>query len=168
MISRSSAEAGGQGGAAGRALGFAPGLVRLAGGIVRLDGGRETQVRQRVLVRAADLGVVGQRGQALQRVVHLRRRAFEQAAAAGGEQRVAAEQQRRLGGAAFKIGDVAGGVAGHIDDLEVPAEHRDGVAVAQRQIRLGDGFAGRRPDRALQARTQRVDAADVIGVVVGH
>jgi hypothetical protein len=100
-----------------------------------LDRVREAQVGQRVLVRAAHAGAARQRRQPPQRGVHLRRRALEQAPAAAAEQRVAAEQQRRAPRVELEVGDVAGGVPGHVQDLEAPAEHLDHVA-------LGSGTKG--------------------------
>ena len=52
--------------------------------------------------------------------------------------------------------------------VEAQAEDLDRVAVGQRGVRAGDAFALRTVHRTLQARAQRIDTADVIGVVVGH
>ena len=100
----------------------------------------------------------------------MRGRAFEQPAAAAREQRVAAEQQRRTerATAGFEEGDVARGVTRDVDDLEAPAEQLDAVAVVQRLVRSRDGLAPRAEHLAAQPSAQRIDAADMIAVMVGH
>jgi hypothetical protein len=105
--------------------------VRPIAAIVGFDRGGEAQVGQRVLVRAAHAGVAGQGRQQAQRRVHLRRRAFEQAAAAGREQ-VSPQNSRGGWASALQVGDVAGRVAGHVDDLEAQAQHLDAVAAVRK------------------------------------
>ena len=87
--------------------------------------------------------------------MHLRWRAFEQAAATAGEQGVAAEEQGRFG-VVMEIGDVPEGMPGDVDHRELQTEHRDLLAIFQRQVAGGNALAGR-PQHAgavvfLQAR----------------
>jgi len=63
---------------------------------------------------------------------------------------------------------VAGGVAGHVHHRETQAEHLDHVAVGMRHAGLGNALARRPVHGPLQQRTQLVDAADMVGVVVRH
>ena len=101
--------------------------------------------------------------------MHLRRSAFEEAAAAPGKERVAAEEDRCLAvGRQVEVGDVAGGMAGHVDHLEAKAEQLDRIAIMNGGVGLGDLFTRRAEDRALEARAQCRKTADVIAVVVGH
>ncbi|MNV81988.1 hypothetical protein D3C71_1756960 [compost metagenome] len=126
---------------------------------------RKAQVRKCVLMRAADPGRVGQRGQRIQRLLHLRGCAFEQPAAAARKQRVAAKQQR-LGAGGAEIGDMACGMAGHVYHLPGAAQQLDLVAALHPGHGLGQGFARRAPDRRAGGRAQCRHATDMIVVVV--
>jgi hypothetical protein len=75
-------------------------------------------------MRAIHQRVIGQGGQLAERADHLRRRAFKQAAAAAGKQRVAAEQPGRAILALAHVGDVAHGVARHIQHIQLQRQTR--------------------------------------------
>ena len=134
--------------------------------VAGLDREREADVRQGVLVGAVHAGRRRQRGQRIERRDHLPRRSLEQPATPTREQRVAAEQQRRqvIRG---EVGDVARGVARHVDDPELAAEDIDAVAVAQARVDALDAFAGRAEDPRSRPRLQVEHAADVVAVVMG-
>ncbi len=132
----------------------AHGLERLEHvGVAGLDGRGEAQVGERVLVGAEDAGVVGQRGEPLQGLVHLHGRALEQAAAPGAEQRVAAEQ-----GAVAVVGDVSEGVPGH--------RHHDRVSVVEGPGGAGHALASRPEDLGTVPLHQRRDPANVVRMMM--
>ena len=116
---------------------------------------------------AAHQRVGGQGGKCVQRSLHLCCRAFEKAAAAAREQRVAAEQQRlalRLGA---EEGDMTAGVSRHIDDPPGASEQLHAVATLHSRDGLGQGFVGRAPDRGAGGRANGVNAAHMVGMMVG-
>src|SRR5436190_22546774 len=100
--------------------------------------------------------------------MHLRCGAFEQPAAAAGKQRVAAEEQRSSVDLGVVVGDVAGGVARHVDDFEAQPEPFGRVAIGKRDVRLRNVLARRAEDRALQKRSEALEASDVIAMVMGY
>ena len=112
---------------------------------------------------AVHLRVIGQRGELLQRRVHLLRRALEQPPAAAGEQRVATEQR-----ACSIIGNVRARVAGNVEHGERDAElrHAHPVSFRDRMSERRDRLAARAVGRHVILPAQLGDAADVIGVVV--
>src|SRR3989338_1925224 len=90
----------------------------LAGiGVVRLDREREAQICGGVFVSAVNRRLWRQSGKPRERIVQLPGRALEQPSAAGGKQGVAAKQQ-----SVTVIGNVAGGMAGHIEHVELQTE----------------------------------------------
>ncbi len=101
--------------------------------------------------------------------MHLRRGAFEHAPAAQAEQGVAAEQQALAAGIRAIERDVAEGMAGDAEDLELPGAYGDVVAVADR-LRGGVDAGIVRADHrgAGPARQQRRNRTDVVVVVVGQ
>ena len=141
--------------------------ARLEHGIVGLDGQGEARVRLGVFVTAVDLGRAGQRGELQQRFPHHRRRRLEHPTAAEREQGVADEGDLLL---LEQIDDMAGGVAGRLDDLGgEPADARV-IAFGERPIDAADArrLLGRSGDAELGiARAQRRQALDVVGVVMG-
>jgi hypothetical protein len=76
--------------------------------------------------------------------------------------------QRRVGGVDSCLGDMTGRVARHVDDPPASPQNFEGVAPLQRFERARDRLCGRTVHRAMKKRAQRIDAADVIGVVVRH
>ena len=63
---------------------------------------------------------------------------------------------------------LAGALALVLDHLEVLAQHVDRVAVVECHERCRDLLAARAVDRAPQSAAKRVNAADVVAVMVGH
>ncbi|MNP70289.1 hypothetical protein D3C76_1665060 [compost metagenome] len=59
------------------------------------------------------------------------------------------------------------GMARHGVDIEVPAEHADLVVVMQGLVPRRDVFAGRAVNGGVRRILQRLDAADMIMVMVG-
>ncbi len=154
----------GQAGLATVALRLGLAGAYLQGGVVGVDGQREGGIGECVLVAAANLRVVGQRSQPLQRCQHLRRLAFEHAAAAQREQGVAAEQH-----AFTVVSDMTGGMAGERQDGELPRADLDAIAVFDMAGRQGDaGIAGGEDRGAWPVRQQCGHATDVVAVVVGE
>ncbi|MNZ88084.1 hypothetical protein D3C78_1069660 [compost metagenome] len=129
--------------------------------IVRFDGCGKLQIAQGVFVGAVDQRVFRQLRETCQRAVHLLWRAFEQPPATGGKQGVAAEQQ-----AVMVIGDMAQGVAGDREDIEVQPEHADALVVLERYVPRRDLFAGRTIDFRVRRFFQLFDPADVVMMVV--
>jgi hypothetical protein len=114
-------------------------------------------------VGAEDARVVGQRGDALEGVVHLPGRSFEEAAAAGAEQRVATEQ------AAVAVeGDVAEGMPRHRHHAKFESEvcKADSVSIVEPPRRAGHSLSRRAEDRRAVPPRQRRDPADVVGMMV--
>src|SRR5205823_13773845 len=89
-------------------------LALLERRVARLDGFSKADVRERVLVPAIHLRLVGQRAQLLQRRVHLLGGAFEEPPAAAREQRIATEQRP-----CPIIGDVRARMPGDVDHREI-------------------------------------------------
>ena len=157
-----------QGGQRAAAQTLAEYLVLRDGGIARLHGTGKAQVGERVFVRTAYARVAGQGRQLLQRGQHLRRRAFEKPAAAGREHGVAAKEQGRLSRGFGHVGDVPGGVARHIKDLEAQAQQADLVAAAQLVHCHRQGLGGRAVHGAFQQGQQIGHTPHVVGMVMGH
>jgi hypothetical protein len=128
-----------------------------------LDGLREADIGERVLVPAVHLRVVGQGAQLLQRGVHLLRRAFEDAAAAAGEERVATEEST-----APIIGNVRARVSRDAEHGKARAELGEGhgVALGDRPREGGDRLAPRPVHRDREMLQQARDAPDVVGMVM--
>ncbi len=97
--------------------------------------------------------------------MHLLHGALEDPAAAAGKKGVADEREP----GAHK-GHVTGGVAWHVDDLELEVEfrQRDGIAAADRPADAVNRLVGRAEDRDRVACEQFFDAADVVAVMVGE
>ncbi len=127
----------------------------------------ETQIAQRVLMRAIDQCVVGDAGQAGERLEHLLGRAFEKASTTGCEQRVATEQPW-LVWVSVKVGDVSERVPWDGDDLQALAEHLDPLAVAQRLVTRGDLLGGWPVDAGAGLCLEPLDATDMVVMVVRH
>ena len=112
---------------------------------------------------AAHARRLGQRGEPLQRSVHLRRGSLEQATAAGGEEGIAAKNEVRA-----DIGEVPAGVAGDLPGVELQAElgnfHR--LALAQPMGEAGDVLGGRSVHGNVVVGAQCRHAAGVVGVMV--
>ena len=136
------------------------------GGVAGLDGEGEAGVRLGVFVAAIDPGLRRQGPELRQRVPHLLRRALEEPPAAESKERVAAEHRAR---GREPEGDVAAGVAGHVEDAGDLGAERVLVAVAHLDVDAGNARAiGARPhDRAFPLGLEREIAAGVIGVVMG-
>src|SRR3989344_3002736 len=92
-------------------------LVSAAIGVVRLYRECEAEIRGGVFVPAVNRRFRRQGGKPRERIVQLPGRALEQPPAAGGKQGVAAKQQ-----SVTVIGNVAGGMAGHIEHVELQTE----------------------------------------------
>ncbi len=101
--------------------------------------------------------------------MQLLRRAHEEASATGTKQRIAAEHGAGAAKTWAIIGEVAAGVAGYGDDLEVHADagYRDVFAARQRVAHAGDVFDGRTEHRHGGMGQQFGNAADMVAVVVG-
>ena len=69
---------------------------------------------------------------------------------------------------ALDVSDMTGSVTRHVQDLEFEPQQLHPVALDQGRERRGDALLGGPENRALQARPELIDAADVIAVVVGH
>ncbi|MDT4864872.1 hypothetical protein FQZ97_996460 [compost metagenome] len=99
-------------------------------------------------------------------MVHLLRGALEQAAAAGGEQGIATEQQRALG-IPVVVGDMAQGMAGDLEYLELESQDAHHIAVHQGLVTGGDRFPLRAKHPGAAGRFQLGDTADMVAMVVG-
>ena len=141
-------------------------LVLLQGRVARLHRSGKTQVRQGVLMGAADPGVARQGGQPVKRGQHLGRGAFEEPAAAAREQGVAAEQQGCAIDIAGPEGNMACRMSGDIEHGPSNAQCGHGVAIVQRDEGLGDGLARRAPDGGPRGFTQFGHACGVVRMVV--
>ncbi len=97
-------------------------------------------------------------------MIHLCGRALKQAAATAAEQGVAAKQPSRA-----VVGDMTGGMAGHVQDVERQSERfdMDGLWFGAGMRHAWDCFAGRSMNRNIKCRGQRGYAPDVIVVMVG-
>src|SRR5690606_25034042 len=93
-----------------------------------------------------------QRSELAERGGHLLGRALEQSAAAAAEQRVAAEHR-----AMAHVGDVSGGMAGHVQHLERQSELIEAYAVAFAQAhRLAGYFLACRAEQRNVAERGRL------------
>jgi hypothetical protein len=101
-------------------------------------------------------------------MAHLCRRAFEDAAAAARKQRVTAEEQGFRAAIGLCKGDVAHGVSRHMQHLELQAQHFNVITVVHGLAGLWHRVQRRPVDRAAQPGSQRVHAADMVGVAVRH
>jgi hypothetical protein len=159
----------------GAVLGSQLGHAALALGerrVQRVGVEGEAQVRLGVLVPAVDQGVVGQlaeRGR--ERLVHLGRRAFEEAPAAGGEEGVAGEHVGGAGLVGHDERDGAERVPGNVQNPHLEAERLEARARGHELGRAVDALAialvghdGHAFDGALELG----DAPHVIEVVVGR
>jgi hypothetical protein len=68
----------------------------------------------------------------------------------------------------MEVRDVARGVPGHVDNVEVLPQHPDRIAAPHAGAWLGDRLPGGAIHRALQPGTQARDTADMIVVMVRH
>ena len=126
---------------------------------------RKAQIGQGVLMRAVDMGCIGQCGQLFQRRKHLCRRAFEQPSAAAGKQGVAAKQPipfRR------KVGDMAMRMAGDIKDVQAEGwfRQRDIVALGQWTRDAGNRLVARTEHRDVELPEQLRHAADMVSMMM--
>ena len=112
-----------------------------------------------------DQGLSGQIRETTEGSVHLLGCALEYPAATTRKKSVADECE--FGTA---VGDVAGGVARDVENLEVETEVRKGndITALDRVVDCGDIFSSRTEYRDLPRPENLVDAADVITVVVGE
>lgn len=133
-------------------------------GVVGFNCQGKAKVGKAVLVCTVDQGVVRERGQSLDRLQILRGLTFEHAPTTCGEQGVAAEQR-----VSAAVGDVAQGVAGYRDHLNVTERCRDALVIVHWVVDGRDArqFAARAVDRSGPDGGQPGDSADVIGVMVG-
>lgn len=146
------------------AQGLAMGCVMIAVDIVRFDQPREFEIGQRVFMRAINIRFQRERRQLGERSEHLLRRAFENAPASAGKQRIAAEQRPFA-----KIGDMSDRMARHFqyaETLRRQAGDGNDIAFGNRMIHLRDIFFCGPIDRSRMARKQRVDAADMVVMMV--
>ena len=137
----------------------------LAGiGVVRLDREREAQICGGVFVSAVNRRLWRQSGKPRERIVQLPGRALEQPSAAGGKQGVAAKQQPMT-----VISNMAGGMAGHIEHVELESERveADAIAAVQAMGQCRDMFLRRAIHRHVVMRQQFLHAADMVAVMVG-
>jgi SAM-dependent methyltransferase len=138
------------------------GLTRGDRGVVRFHDCGKRQIRPRVFVRAEDPGVVGQGGDALQRMEQIARLAFEHAPAACTEQHVADENRTRHG-----IGQMRARVTGHMPDRDVrKAVDANDVAFADQSGHAGNARVAGAEDRTGVCCRERGDAADMVGMVM--
>ena len=139
------------------------------GDAVRLNGQGEAQVALGIFVGAIDKSRRWQHGEFGQGILHLRRGAFEQPPAAGAEQRVAAEDRAVAVETWAIIGDVAAGMSGHGDDVEVKRNFRqfDTLAASQRVGHAGDVLQFRTEHGNGKAGEKFCQAADVVAVMMG-
>ena len=63
---------------------------------------------------------------------------------------------------------MAEGVAGYGNHLQLQAEQVQAIAVAEGTVAAGDVLVCGAPDAALGGRLEGVDAANMVGVVMGH
>lgn len=133
--------------------------------IVRVDLECETQVGKGVFMRTADQCVAGQGGQPLQAGMQHRRGAFENLAAATGKQRITAEKP-----AMAKISQVAEGVAGDFQDLELKSHRLDRArrAFAKWMIDAADSVAGWSIDGKRVVPQKFLDATTMVAVMMGE
>ena len=133
--------------------------------VVRLDRVGETQVGEGVFMGTIKEGVIGQGREPLQRVVHLGRGAFEQTTAAGGEEGIATEQH-----ALTVVGDVAQGVAWHMDDVQAQAMPVDLIAILQPlAVMVRHGIQFRAIEVGMGEVAQQLEhTAHMIAMVVGQ
>src|SRR5690606_26049573 len=115
--------------------------------IVRLDRTGELQVGLGIFMGAIYGGVIRQRGQLLQRGIHLLGRPLEQSAAAASEQGVAAEQPG-VTWVIAEVGNMVQGMAGHRQHLDLLFEQAYLEAIFERPVDTLDGVVGRPPDLA--------------------
>ena len=59
------------------------------------------------------------------------------------------------------------GVSGHIDDLPGAAEQLDAVAALHARDGLGQGLVGWAPDGSAGGRANGIDAAHMVGMMMG-
>jgi len=141
----------------------------LHGDAARLDGQRETQVALGVFMGAVHKSRRWQHGEFGQRFLHLRRGALEQPSATCAEQRVAAEHRAVVSETWAIIGDVAAGMSGHGDDVEVEGEFGqfDAFAAGERVAHAGDVLQRRAEYGNGKAGEKFRQAADVVAVMMG-
>src|SRR3989344_1844312 len=139
-------------------------LVSAAIGVVRLYRECEAQIRGGVFVPAVNRRFRRQGGEARERIVQLCRGAFKQPSAAGGKQGVAAKQQPMT-----VISNMAGGMAGYIEHVELESERveADAIAAVQAMGQCRDMFLRRAIHRHVVMRQQFLHAADMVAVMVG-
>ena len=101
-------------------LGGTERLAQFQGAIVWFNGLGKLDIGHGVFVRTVDHCLGRQALQLCHRCRHLLRRAFKQSPATTGEKSIATEQH-----AVPKVGDVPGGMSGHIDDVEGKIEAWD-------------------------------------------
>lgn len=99
--------------------------------VPRFKGRGKTEVRGGVFVARADQRLGRQRGKLAQAVPHLCGRAFKKPPAASGHQAVGGEGETGLGEV---IGDVADGMAGHVDDNRTERALAAGIAATEGPI----------------------------------
>src|SRR5690606_26728648 len=102
--------------------------------------------------------------------MHLRRRALEQPSAASRKQRVAAEQQRLPASGPAEIGDMAGGVAGHVEHRKVQVElgQGDAVAFGQAHVAVRQAFPRRAVHCGRRVPRKFEHTADMVAVMMGE
>jgi SAM-dependent methyltransferase len=133
------------------------------GRVARLEGRGEPQVGQRVLVTAEHQRVVSQLRKRIERREHLRSRPFEQPPTAGAEESVPAKEA-----AVPHEGDVARGVPGNVENLELQVERGQRNAVSRGQALHLDGqaLACRTECEGARLRDELGGAADVIRMMM--
>ena len=133
--------------------------------IARLDGERELRIGLGIFVAAVDRGHALQGAELVDRLIHLRRRAFEDAATAQRKQRIGGKQEIVIGEV---IGHMAEGVAGAGEDLHRAVGQLQDVAALHRLRNAGDlvllGLGS--DDAAAEDVLQFEVARDVILVVM--
>src|SRR5690606_24149447 len=99
------------------------------------------QVGNRVLVCTAHKSVGGQAGELAERRQHLFRRAFEQAPTTRGKECVSTEKHRGAACRPTVIGNMPGGVARNVEDVQCKIKIRQLYRIAFRQKVVTDGQA---------------------------
>ncbi len=139
------------------------GLERRVAGLNRE---REAGVGLRIFMSAINPGLVRQRRELAEAGPHLCWRAFEKPAAPESEKRVAAKK-RCL--ARKPIGDVATGMAGHVEDLGIEMTEATDITLTHLDVDAGDAarIGTRTDDGAAGFPLQLKVAADMIAMMVG-
>ena len=139
-----------------------PRLERL---VFRLDGQGEARIGLRVFVPTINDRVLRQRHQLLQRLPHHLGVAFDDPAAAEGKQRVSGKSHP---GGGAPVGDMAGGMAGCVDDAHLEAAKVETVALPDGLIDTGylSLFRARPDDLAARCRLERQVSSGMISVMM--